>query len=499
MKSSKKQANKISGRTREQRILERLFATEKSEFLTLYGRRRVGKTFLIRNFFEKKPCLFFYVTGIQEGKLKEQLGQFTKQISAIFYEGISIVPYKSWSEAFEALTTAMLKVSKRQKTVLFFDEFPWMATKRSGLLSALEYFWNRHWTHDPRLKLILCGSSASWIIEKIVNNKGGLHNRVTRTMILEPLNLHDTKAYLADFGNKLNDRQVLDLYMVLGGIPHYLSLVEKGLSAQQSIEELFFRRDGALVNEFDRLFSSLFKDSSAHIDIIRIIANHRYGIGQAQLIREIKVSSGGGTTRRLKELEEAGFIVSFLPHGHSDKGLYYKVIDEYTLFYLHWLEPRITAIRNRDQSPGYWLSKSQSSSWKSWSGYAFEAVCSKHIAQIKKALNIDPGSESGSWRYVPRKNPESEKEGVGAQIDLLFDRPDQAITVCEIKYSMQPFTIDKVYAQTLAKKVEVYQQQTRTKKQIFLVMITSAGLKPSKHYDELISQEVTLGDLFKSV
>jgi len=126
------------------------------------------------------------------------------------------------------LVTAMLKVSKRQKIVLFFDEFPWMATKRSGLLSALEYFWNRHWTHDPRLKLIICGSSASWIIEKIVNNKGGLHNRVTRTMILEPLNLHDTKAYLADFGNKLND-----LYMVLGGIPHYLSLVEKGLSAQQ--------------------------------------------------------------------------------------------------------------------------------------------------------------------------------------------------------------------------------------------------------------------------
>jgi hypothetical protein len=177
MKSSKKRTNKISGRAREQRILERLFATEKSEFLTLYGRRRVGKTFLIRNFFEKKPCLFFYVTGIQEGKLKEQLGQFTKQMSAIFYEGIPIVSYKSWSEAFEALTTAMLKVSKRQKIVLFFDEFPWMATKRSGLLSALEYFWNRHWTHDPRLKLIICGSSASWIIDKIVNNKGGLQSR----------------------------------------------------------------------------------------------------------------------------------------------------------------------------------------------------------------------------------------------------------------------------------------------------------------------------------
>jgi hypothetical protein len=276
-------------------------------------------------------------------------------------------------------------------------------------------------------------------------------------------------------------------------------LVEKGLSAQQCIEELFFRREGALVNEFDRLFSSLFTDSSVYVDIIRIIAKHRYGISQTQLIREIKLSSGGGSTRRLKELEEAGFIASFLSHGHSVKGLYYKVIDEYTLFYLYWLEPRITAIRNKDQSPGYWLSKSKSPGWKSWSGYAFEAICSKHVAQIKKALNIDPGSESGSWRYVPRQNLEKEKEESGAQVDLLFDRPDQAITICEIKYATQGFAIDKIYAQALAKKIEVYQQQTRTKKQIFLVMITSAGLKPSKYCDELVSQEVALEDLFKSV
>ncbi len=485
--------NPIIGRSQEQKILEGLLKSNKAELLALYGRRRVGKTFLIKNFFKRLPCLFFHASGLQKGKLKIQIKQFAIQIGDTFYKGAAITPRNSWLDTFEDLTKAIQLVPARKKVVLFLDEFPWMATKRSGLLEALDYYWNRYWVHDSRIKLIICGSSASWIIEKIINNKGGLHNRVTRTMQLGPFTLGETKNFLAAAGITLNHRQILDLYMVLGGIPHYLSLIRKGLTAHQCIDELCFQKDGALVSEFGRLFASLFQEENIYIDLIRIIAKYRYGIGQSQIIQKKGIPEGGRTVKRLKELEEAGFILEFIPYGHQEKGVYYKIIDEYTLFYLHWMETNLRTIRKQDKSRGYWLSKTQTPGWKSWAGYAFEAICHKHIAQIRNALNIDPGAEIGTWRHVPRLSPEE----AGVQIDLLFDRKDGAITICEIKYNEQPFVIDKSYANNLLNKIKTYQKQTRTKKQAFLAMITAGGLKPSMYSEEIITAQVTLEDLFK--
>jgi AAA+ ATPase superfamily predicted ATPase len=488
----KDKSNVIIGRDEEKAIINQLVLSKKAEFLALYGRRRVGKTYLIRNLFSHTSSVFFHVTGLQKVSMKVQLAQFAKQLGVTFYGGASMGTPRSWLNAFEDLTKAIQHLPGTKKIILFLDEFPWMATRRSGLLQALDHYWNHYWVHDSRLKLIICGSSASWIIEKIINNKGGLHNRVTRTMRLHPFNLNEVRLFLKMQGIKLNNRHVLELYSVLGGIPHYLSLIRGGLSAHECIDELCFQKDGPLVNEFDRLLSSLFKDSEIYVTIIRIIAQHRYGIAQTALISEGKISEGGRIVQRLKGLEEAGFISSFVPYGRQEKGIYYKISDEYTLFYFHWIKPNMISIRKQDTSKGYWLAKAKSQSWKSWAGLAFEAICYKHLAQIRKALHIDPGAEIGTWQHIGQQKDREP----GAQIDLLFDRPDNVVTLCEMKYTEQPFLLDKKEATNLQNKADVFRKQTKTQKQIFFAIISASGIKPSMYSEELIIGQVDLDDLF---
>jgi AAA+ ATPase superfamily predicted ATPase len=483
----------IIGREDDIKALNVFLRSNKSEFLAVYGRRRIGKTFLITNFFTQTDCVFFYVSGIQKYGLEEQIKEFVSRLSQTFYAGATLASFKKWLDAFDELTKAINKIPSNKKVVLFFDEFPWMVTKKSKLLQALDYYWNRFWVHDSRLKLIICGSAASWIIRNIINNKGGLYNRVTKIMFLEPFTLAQTRNFIKASGVNLNNKQILNLYMVFGGVPFYLTLIEKGLSSEQNIDKLCFRLKGALFAEFDNLFTSLFSQASVYKNIIKILAKHRYGLGQKQLIKACKLSDGGRTIRRFQELENAGFITSFLPHNHQEKGIYYKVIDEFILFYLYWIEPNITTIKRLGKISGYWHAKVNSPLWANWAGYAFEAICYKHITNIREALQINVGAEIGSWRYVPR----SDQQKRGAQIDLLFDRSDDSVTVCEIKYSKEPFVIDKQYAASLMNKVAVYKKQTETKKQIFIAMISSNGLKPTMYAEELISNCVTLDDLFK--
>ncbi len=399
-------------------------------------------------------------------------------------------------DTFEQLTKAIATIPKTKKVVLFFDEFPWMATKRARLLQALDYYWNRYWVSDKRLKLIICGSSASWIVKKILNSTGGLHNRVTGTIVLDPFSLEETRSFLNSMGIHLGNKHILQLYMVTGGIPHYLSYIKKGLSSAQNIDLLCFTKNGLLYDEFNKLFSSLFDNSELHEELIEIIAKHHNGIGQAEVIKTAKhASRGGRVIEKLKELEESGFIISFIPYGHKQKGIFYRVIDEYTLFYLSWIKPISETIQKRDRTKGYWNSLHHTPAWWSWSGYAFEAVCYKHIAQIRKALHIDAGALVGSWRYQPQKDSEEK----GTQIDLLFDRTDGVITLCEIKHTEEAFSIQNQYAATLLNKVEVYKKQSKTTKEIFISMITSSGIKSTKYSQELVSSVVVLEDFFQKV
>jgi hypothetical protein len=488
-------SEKIIGRVREQKLLNELIESNKAEFIAIYGRRRVGKTYLIKNLIESLPCVFFHVTGLQKGSSQDQLKEFARQIGGTFYKSPSIIPQKQWVDAFEDLSQAINTIPKDQTVVLFFDEFPWMATPRSKLLTALELYWNRYWVFEKRVKLIICGSATSWIIDNIINNKGGLHNRVTRTIHLKPFSLYETESFLKDRQIHLNRKQILDLYTVLGGVPLYWSFVRKGQSSHQCIDELCFQGDGPLVKEFERLFDSLFEDPNPFKDLMRIIAKHRYGVGQAELIRLSKLPDGGGTVHRLHQLEEAGFVTSLVPYGHKDRGVYYVIDDEYSLFYLHWIEPKIKIIAKKTINEGFWLSQANSPSWKIWSGLSFESTCYKHIDQIRKALKIDPGATVGTWRFVPKAKENQE----GAQIDLLFDRLDGVISLCEIKCSESKFAIDKAYAQELLQKMEIFRKRTKTQKQLFLCMITTMGLKKTMYSEELISNEATLEELFKEV
>jgi len=484
----------IFGRKPEIQTLEKFFISPTAEFLAIYGRRRVGKTFLIRAFFENKNAIFFDVTGAKDAPMKEQLNHFIKQVGVIFYNGAKLEISKNWDKAFEALTTAIeAKVDKKKKIVLFFDEFPWLATKNSKLLQNLAYYWNQHWSKNNRIKLIICGSSASWIIDNIVNNKGGLHNRLTRNIHLQPFGLKDTKLFLIHSKVRLNDNQVLQLYMVLGGIPYYLSKIDKGLSSAQNIDQLAFRKKSFLLEEFDNLFSSLFGKDETYMEIVRIIANHRYGIGQQELLKKVgKSLQGKGGLKKLQILRDTSFITGLKSKFHRKKGIYYKVIDPYVLFYFHWIEPIKDTLQERGLSKGYWEKIHTSPSWYSWAGYAFEAICMEHISQINESLRLTPTAIPGNWKYMPKKGD----NGHGAQIDLLFDRDDGAITLCEIKYTREPFTIDREYAQKLQHKIEVFQKVTRTHKQLFFSMISANGLKPTAYSKNLVQGIVTLSDLF---
>jgi len=319
-----------------------------------------------------------------------------------------------------------------------------------------------------------------------------LYNRITRQIELLPLTLHETKKFLIKKGIKLNNAQITKLYMAMGGIPHYLDAIQADLSVDQNIDLLCFTKRGLLFNEFNKLFASLFDEQDIHEELIRLIAENRYGIAQSELMRKSSKNAGGRLKKRLKELEDAGFIESFIPYQHKEKGIYYRILDEYTLFYLKWIDPIWNAIKKRDKEKGYWLSKQQSAGWHSWAGYTFEAICYKHIGLIRRKLEITPGSEMGTWRYFPDKGSLEN----GAQIDLLFDREDDAITICEIKYTTQPFVLDKEYAKKLQRKIDVFTMRTKTEKQLFIAFIASAGLKPTMYSEELVNHVVTLDDLF---
>lgn len=488
-------SGKIIGRDPEIKKLQLIYQSKRPEFLAIYGRRRVGKTFLIKQYFQQKTdAIFFNITGEKDGSMKDQILNFTKAIGDTFFSGITPREGKNWKETFKLLTTTIHNITSDKKVILFFDELPWMSTPNSKLLQALDYYWNQYWSDNSRIKLIICGSSASWIINKIINNKGGLHNRITSRIILEPYRLGDVEKYLRRNGLKYNKKQVTNIYMVTGGIPYYLDFLQKGLTAVENIEYLAFKHNAELLQEFDNLFSALFKNAEVYIEILRIIYQHRYGISQSDISGKLSsLKKGGNITSKLKNLKNAGFIRAFKPYQHKKKTKYYRLMDEYTAFYFKWIEPLRDTLQEESMHNGYWQGMQETASWHSWSGYAFENICFKHLSAIYNKLQIPATALAHTWRYTPQaKTQES-----GAQIDLLFDRRDDAIQICEIKNTNKAVTIDKKFAQDILKKQKVFKERTRTKKQLITSLISANGMKENLYSDDLISGVVTLEDLFK--
>ena len=483
---------KIIGRKKEIKVLDRIWGSNEAEFLAIYGRRRVGKTHLIREYFCEKE-IYLELTGIKDAPLANQLANFASSFSKTFYPDIEVNSPSSWQKAFEMLTNELEKTPRNKKIVLFFDELPWLSSRKSGFIQALDYFWNTRWSRFNNLKLIVCGSAASWMLDHLINAKGGLHNRITQQIPLEPFSLNETKEFLQSRNIKCTNKLILDIYMALGGIPHYLKQIQKGKSAIQNINDICFNKDGLLYGEFPRLIKSLFKESSLDERILRNIAKNRNGISRNELLKKIGKPSGGRFGKRLEELEAAGFVQGFTPYGKKKKDRFYRIIDEYTLFYIDWIEPFVEkgkAFANES----YWENKLGTPGWRAWAGFAFEGICYNHTAQIRKALKLDKIScETGAWRYIPRKGSKEK----GAQIDLLFDRDDDVISICEIKYSKNKFGIDKTYSKNLINKIETFEKHFSSSKHHSLVMITTMGIKRNVWSEDLVEAEVNLEDLFK--
>jgi uncharacterized protein len=472
----------IIGRKSERELLDKILQSPDSELVVMYGRRRVGKTFLLRQHYKNE--IVFDFSGQINGFIEDQLSNFNDKLSERQKLTTHSIPPTSWQEAFLRLKKYLTPILKRKKAVVFIDEFPWLDSRKSRFLSAFDYFWNDWAAQQPNLKVVICGSAASWMIRKVVRNRGGLHNRVTRKIRLLPFTLHETELYLKSRKVNLEKYQILQLYMVMGGIPHYLKEVNPGESFAQAIDRVCFSKDGLLRNEFKELYGSLFHKFENHLAVVKALSTKNQGITRTELIETAKLSSGGTTTLILQELEESGFIMGYIPYDKNKKEVLYKLADEFTIFYFKFIENLKTS--------GAWDKFVATQTWKTWSGFAFEALCHKHIAQLKNALGISGiYTENSAWQY--RGNNENK----GVQIDLMIDRGDNCINICEMKFYDGVFTIDKKYAEELQQKVQIFKEKTKTRKSIFITLVTVFGLTQNEYKLGKVQTEIKAERLFE--
>lgn len=471
----------IIGRKEEVKTLKKALNSRKSEFIAVYGRRRVGKTFLIREFFNN--TFDFQLSGLANANTRQQLSNFH---TAFLKQSGQTAPEQlpeNWFQAFQLLSGYLESIEEKRKKVIFLDELPWLDTPRSDFIMALEHFWNSWASARKDILLITCGSAASWVINKLIKAKGGLHNRVTVRMKINPFTLGETEKLLKARGNVLDRYQLIQLYMTMGGIPFYLDLISPDKSAWQNVEELCFRENGFLGTEFPILFQSLFSNARRHEEIITALSKKRKGMNRKEISKATGLTSGGGLTRLLRELEESGFITSYTPFDKKVKNTVFRLSDFFSMFYMRFMK------NNRNYDEGVWVNALDNPAHRAWAGYTFEQVCLAHIPQIKKALGISGiVSHASSWQSLDEER--------GAQIDLLIDRRDRVINICELKYAGAPLKIEKGYAADLKNKLETFRSKTQTRKALMLTMITTYGLQQNIHARSLVNSQVIMDDLF---
>lgn len=452
----------LIGREKEQIILKEALLSNQAELVSIIGRRRVGKTFLIQSVYQDR--IVFEMTGIQHAPRQEQLQNFAIQLNKHAKAAVPLPSPKNWLNAFFLLSEFLESRLSTQKIVVFLDELPWMATRKSGFIRGLSWFWNS-WAVKKNIVVVICGSAASWMIQKVVRDKGGLHNRITKRINLEALNLAETEQFLKTQSPNIDYYQILQIYMAMGGIPHYLKEVKAGKSAIQNIDGICFSNTGLLHDEFSLLYPALFDNPEEHLKVVRALATGRQGLTRKAIVKKTKLPDGGGTTKIIEELVHSGFVTPYYSFGKKMREMCYRLTDEYTLFYLKFME------KNRAEGAGTWKRLSQTQSWKSWSGYAFENIGLKHIRQLKKALEIG-GVYSEASVYAHQGTDEFS----GFQIDLLIDRNDHVINLFEIKFYNQNYIITKAYAEELRLKIASFKAATQTNKQVFLNMLTTFPL-----------------------
>lgn len=468
--------------------LKRWVESERSEFIAIYGRRRVGKTFLVRK--ALKNQFAFHFSGSYGENRNTQLLNFTLALRE--QSGNPEIPVPAnWTLAFEELKTYISKIDDKKK-IIFLDELPWLDTPKSGFIPALEYFWNSWAVWREDIKLIVCGSATSWIINKLIKNKGGLHNRVTHKIQVNPFDLRECEEYFEAYNYGFDRMQIAECYMTMGGIPYYLSLMEKGESVSQNIDRLFFSSDAPLKEEFKELYRALFKNYQNYIKIIEVLAEKGTGLDRQQILDKSSLNNNGEFSKMLEELELCGFIRSYLPYQNNftrkaltknSRHTLYQLVDFYTLFYLKFIS------EGKGKNEKFWSAMVSSSRLNNWRGITFEMLCLCHIPQIKRTLGIgDVSANICAWSgsFLDHKT----------QIDLLIDRNDFTINLCEMKFSFTEFSIDKDYYEKLQEKINIFRAATGCNKTILLTLISTKGLYKNK-YSHIIQREVTLDALFE--
>ena len=466
------------GRIAEQAELRALLDNSESVFAAVYVRRRVGKTYLVRKTFGNHFA--FDHVGLSSGKMSDQLESFRNSLIAHGHRKCPVL--KSWIGAFEELKK-LLDRGKSTKKIVFIDELPWMDTSKSRFIPAFEHFWNSWaaWRND--IVLIVCGSATSWLLNKVINSKGGLHNRVTKRIRLEPFTLAECEQLSAEKGLALDRHQIAECYMVFGGVAYYWSLLEKGLSVAQNIDRLFFSQNGALRGEYQELYKSLFRVPEPYERIVCALGTRKVGMTRSAVAEAAGLNDNGALTKYLEELEQCGFVRKYLAFGKIGKDALFQLVDNFTLFYFCFR----TAIQRGAEN--YWLEKLDAQSHVVWTGLAFERVCLLHVQQIRIALGISGvATNVCSWSGA-------DENGRRAQIDLLLDRNDRVITLCEMKFADEAYALTKKDIESLRHKRAAFRFATGTRRAVHLTMVTAEGLEHNSYRNE-IQRELTLDDLF---
>lgn len=476
----------IIGRKTEIEELNTLYHSKKAEFVAVYGRRRVGKTYLIKELFRDKMA--FYHTGMSpidsagNNQLQDQLKSFHN--SLLRYGMEDEKQPETWLDAFFLLEKLLEDKDDGNRQVIFIDELPWMDTPRSGFLSAFEHFWNGWGSGRNNLMLIVCGSAASWIENNLINNHGGLYDRITYEIKISPFNLGECEEFFKAANIKLSRYDIVQAYMAVGGIPYYLGFFRKGLSLGQNIDQLFFSKTAKLKKEFDRLFASLFTKPTNYRKIISLLATRHKGFTRDEITKATGIQKGGGLSKMLAALEASDFISHYVPFGVSKRKEHYKLTDNFCLFHEKFLAG------NEITDADFWEKNQNAQKLSAWKGIAFEEVCLAHIQQIKNALGIGAiTSRESAWSI------KGDKENNGTQIDLLIDRDDSIVNLCEMKFLKDKYTITKSYDEKLRSRTQMLIDRLPKRTTVHLTLITSYGLKYNEYSGE-IQKLLTLDSLF---
>ena len=473
----------IIGREAEQHQLLQALETEESQFIAVYGRRRVGKTYLIRQSYKDKFA--FQHAGLAKATKKEQLKEFAESLRRY---GLKDVKTPSdWQDAFHRLIDLLEKKPKGKK-IVFIDELPWLDTHKSNFVSAFEHFWNGWASERDDIILVVCGSATSWIIKKIVRNRGGLHNRVTRLIYLQPFTLRECRQYAEKRHLALGDKDLILAYMAFGGGPYYWSLIDRGEPLTEAFDRLFFAPQAVLQNEFDALYASLFKNAGYYIKIVEALGTIKAGMQRSELLKAAKLSNNTTFKTALKELEECNFIRHYNAIGKKTKETTFQLMDNYTLFYFHFLR------NNNTQDAHFWEHTVGQDVQTTWQGLAFERVCLWHVDEIKRTLGISGMLTSvSSWSYIP--TPEEKAAGAqGAQIDLLIERKDNVLMVCEMKYYKDLVSVDANYANHIRTRNAIFAERMKVSSAMINTLITPFGLVKGRNSD-VFDKVVTIQDL----